>query len=232
MPLIRAILLAACAPRRSASCSACPACACKGLYLAVATLAAQFFSDWMFLRIKWFTIDSPSGSGVRQRPAGVRSSIESANSKYWFCLAILVVMALLAKNLVRSAIGRIVGWQSATWTSPRRYRHPPDVRQAERLRGELLHRRGGRRAVGLRLPRCVGACRLLGGPVLPLLFMVIIGGLGSISGAFFGAAFIVVLPIFLNQFLPAFASLFGITISTAGISHAELMIFGALIVCS
>jgi branched-chain amino acid transport system permease protein len=63
-----------------------------------------------------------------------------------------------------------------------------------------------------------------------LLFMVIIGGMGSIMGSFFGAAFIVVLPIFLNQFLPAVASLFGIDISTAGISHAELMIFGGLIV--
>ena len=38
-----------------------------------------------------------------------------------------------------------------------------------------------------------------------------------------------VLPIFLNQFLPP-GSLFGMEISTAGLSHAELMIFGALIV--
>jgi branched-chain amino acid transport system permease protein len=60
--------------------------------------------------------------------------------------------------------------------------------------------------------------------------MVIIGGMGSIMGSFFGAAFIVVLPIFLNQFLPVLAGLFGISISTAGISHAELMLFGALIV--
>ena len=63
-----------------------------------------------------------------------------------------------------------------------------------------------------------------------LLFMVIIGGLGSIMGSFFGAAFIVLLPIVLNQFLPALARLFGIDISTAGVSHLELMIFGALIV--
>jgi len=63
-----------------------------------------------------------------------------------------------------------------------------------------------------------------------LLFMVIIGGMGSIMGSFFGAAFIVVLPIALNQFLPLFLGLFGISISTAGISHAELMIFGGLIV--
>ncbi|MBX9936959.1 MAG: branched-chain amino acid ABC transporter permease, partial [Burkholderiaceae bacterium] len=63
-----------------------------------------------------------------------------------------------------------------------------------------------------------------------LLFMVIIGGLGSIMGSFFGAAFIVLLPIVLNQFLPALASLVGVEISTAGVSHAELMIFGGLIV--
>jgi len=63
-----------------------------------------------------------------------------------------------------------------------------------------------------------------------LLFMVIIGGLGSIMGSFFGAAFIVVLPIFLNQFLPALGSLFGLEISTATVLHVEYMIFGALIV--
>jgi len=63
-----------------------------------------------------------------------------------------------------------------------------------------------------------------------LLFMVIIGGMGSIMGSFFGAGFIVVLPIFLNQFLPFVGGLVGIEISTSGISHTELIIFGALIV--
>jgi branched-chain amino acid transport system permease protein len=63
-----------------------------------------------------------------------------------------------------------------------------------------------------------------------LLFMVIIGGLGSIMGSFFGAAFIVVLPIFLDQFLPWMGSLVGVTISTAGVSHTVAMVFGALIV--
>jgi branched-chain amino acid transport system permease protein len=63
-----------------------------------------------------------------------------------------------------------------------------------------------------------------------LLFMVIIGGLGSIMGSFFGAAFIVLLPIALNQLLPVLAGWVGLQISTAGISHAELMVFGALIV--
>ena len=62
------------------------------------------------------------------------------------------------------------------------------------------------------------------------MFMVIIGGLGSILGSVLGAAFIVLLPIFLNQALPPLGAPFGWKISTATVSHFESMIFGALIV--
>ena len=61
---------------------------------------------------------------------------------------------------------------------------------------------------------------------LNLLFMIIIGGMGSILGSYFGAAFIVVLPILLNQ-VPQWL---GIPMSTEMASHLEFMIFGALIV--
>ena len=57
-----------------------------------------------------------------------------------------------------------------------------------------------------------------------------LGGLGSIMGSFFGAFFIIILPIVLNQLLPVIAGWFGVEISTAGVSHAELIIFGGLIV--
>jgi branched-chain amino acid transport system permease protein len=63
-----------------------------------------------------------------------------------------------------------------------------------------------------------------------LMFMIIIGGLGSILGSVFGASFIVLMPIFLNQILPPLAAIVGLKISTATISHFEAMIFGALIV--
>ena len=59
-----------------------------------------------------------------------------------------------------------------------------------------------------------------------LLFMVIIGGLGSILGSFLGAAFITLLPLFLNQ-LPG---LLGLPLSTAVVSHVENMVFGVLII--
>ncbi|MFL5137340.1 MAG: branched-chain amino acid ABC transporter permease, partial [Microvirga sp.] len=83
-----------------------PSLRVKGLYLAVATLAAQFFADWMFLRIKWFTNDSASGSVSVSGLRALGLPIETPASKYLLCLAVLAVVGLLAKNLVRSAIGR------------------------------------------------------------------------------------------------------------------------------
>jgi branched-chain amino acid transport system permease protein len=207
-----------------------PSLRVKGLYLAVATLAAQFFSDWMFLRIKWFTNDAPSGSVSVSGLQVLGIEIESPVSKYLFCLSILVVLGLLAKNLVRSAIGR-------EWMAIR------DMDVAAAVIGiRPMYAKLTAFAVSSFI---VGVAGAMWGFVylgswepaafsvdlsFKLLFMVIIGGMGSIMGSFFGAAFIVVLPIFLNQFLPLFGALFGITISTSGISHAELIIFGALIV--
>ncbi|MBK6295035.1 MAG: branched-chain amino acid ABC transporter permease [Rhodoferax sp.] len=207
-----------------------PSLRVKGLYLAVATLAAQFFSDWMFLRIKWFTNDSPSGSVSVSGLQVFGLPIASPISKYLFCLTILVVIALAAKNLVRSAIGR-------EWMAIR------DMDVAAAVIGiRPMYAKLTAFAVSSFI---VGVAGALWGFVhlsawepaafsvdlsFKLLFMVIIGGMGSIMGSFFGAAFIVVLPIFLNQFLPLLGSAFGVEISTSGISHAELIIFGAMIV--
>ena len=83
-----------------------PSLRVKGLYLAVATLAAQFFADWMFLRIKWFTLDNSSGSVAVSNLQVFGLPLDSDVSKYLFCLSMLAVIALAAKNLVRGAIGR------------------------------------------------------------------------------------------------------------------------------
>ena len=230
MPLIPALLL-------GGLCATCfgilfglPSLRVKGLYLAVATLAAQFFSDWMFLRIKWLTNDSSSGSVSVNELQIFGLPIESALSKYWFCLGILVVMAVLAKNLVRGAIGR-------EWMAIR------DMDVAAAVIGiRPMYAKLSAFAVSSFIVGVAGAlwAFVYLGTWEPaafsvdisfrLLFMVIIGGLGSIMGSFFGAAFIVILPIVLNQGLPALGSLFGLEVSTATVSHAEFMIFGALIV--
>jgi branched-chain amino acid transport system permease protein len=230
MPLVPALLLGGLCATAFGILFGLPSLRVRGLYLAVATLAAQFFADWMFLRIKWFTMDTPSGSVSVSNLQVFGLPIESATAKYLFCLAILAVIALGAKNLVRSAIGR-------EWMAIR------DMDVAAAVIGiRPMYAKLSAFAVSSFIIGVAGAlwAFVYLGAWEPaafsvdmsfrLLFMVIIGGLGAIMGSFFGAFFIVVLPIFLNQFLPSAASLVGITISTAGVSHAELMIFGALIV--
>ena len=83
-----------------------PSLRIKGLYLAVATLAAQFFVDWLFARVKWFTNYSHSGS-VSTAPVELFGwRIDTPAEKYLFLLGVLVVFTVLAKNLVRGHIGR------------------------------------------------------------------------------------------------------------------------------
>lgn len=230
MPLIPALILGGLCATAFGILFGLPSLRVKGLYLAVATLAAQFFSDWMFLRIKWFTLDTPSGSVAVSNLQVFGLPIESTISRYLLCLTVLVVMAVLAKNLVRGAIGR-------EWMAIR------DMDVAAAVIGiRPIYAKLSAFAVssfiigvagGLWAFVYLGAWEPAAFSVdmsFRLLFMVIIGGMGSIMGSFFGAAFIVVLPIALNQFLPVLAGLFGIEVSTAGISHAELMIFGGLIV--
>ena len=230
MPLIPAILLGGLCATLFGVLFGLPSLRVKGLYLAVATLAAQFFSDWAFLRIKWLVNDSPSGSVYVNALQVFGLPIESATSKYWFCLVILGVTALLAKNLVRSAIGR-------EWMAIRDMDVAAAVIGIRPMYAKLtafavssfiIGVAGGLWAfvhLGAWEPAAFGVERSF-----QLLFMIIIGGLGSIVGAFFGAAFIVLLPIFLNQSLPVLGALVGVSISTTGVAHAEAMVFGALIV--
>ncbi|MBU0750537.1 MAG: branched-chain amino acid ABC transporter permease [Gammaproteobacteria bacterium] len=230
MPLLGALLLGGATAAVAGIVFGVPSLRVRGLYLAVATLAAQFFFDWAFLRIKWFTLDSSSGSVSVSNLEMFGWTINSPVEKYLFCLGLLAVFALLAKNLVRGAIGR-------QWMAIR----DMDV-AAEVIGIRPMYAKLSAFAVSSFI---VGVAGALWGFVhlgswepaafsvdrsFQLLFMVIIGGMGSIMGSFFGAAFIVVLPIFLNQALPWLGNLVGVSISTVGVSHSEFIIFGALIV--
>lgn len=207
-----------------------PSLRVKGLYLAITTLAAQFFCDWAFLRVKWFTNDSASGTVSVAKLQAFGLPIDSPLQKYLFCLIFLVVFGLLAKNLVRSAIGR-------EWMAIR------DMDVAASVIGiRPMYAKLTAFAVSSFI---VGVAGALWGFVhlgswepaafsvdrsFQLLFMVILGGMGSIMGSFFGAGFIVILPIAINQFLPWLGGLFGVDVSTAVLTHAEQIIFGSLIV--
>ena len=80
---------AGCAPPRPASLFGLPSLRIKGYYLAVATLAAQFFFDWLFIRIPWFTGYAPSGSVSAPPLALFGLKFDSPAGSYLFCLALL-----------------------------------------------------------------------------------------------------------------------------------------------
>ena len=230
MPLLIALILGGVCAMFFGILFGLPSLRVKGLYLAVATLAAQFFADWMFLRIQWFTNNSPSGSVSVANLQIFGFSLESPLAKYLFCLSLLAVIALLAKNLVRGAVGR-------EWMAIRDMDVAAAVIGIRPMYAKLTAFAVSSFIVGI--AGALWAFIYLGAwepaafsvdQSFRLLFMVIIGGMGSIMGSFFGAAFIVLLPIFLSQFLPVLAGFVGIDISTAGVAHAELMVFGGLIV--
>lgn len=106
MPLIVAMLLGGLTATVVGVLFGIPSLRIKGLYLAVATLAAQFFTDWAFLRVSWFTNNSTSGSVSVAGLNVFGVPIESPVAKYLFCLTVVCVFALAAKNLTRSATGR------------------------------------------------------------------------------------------------------------------------------
>jgi branched-chain amino acid transport system permease protein len=203
-----------------------PSLRIRGLYLAVATLAAQFFMDWTFARVKWFTNYAPSGSVSTATIDVFGWSVNTPLRKYLFLLAVVAVFALVAKNLVRGHMGR-------AWMAMRDMDVAAEVIGIRPVYAKLT-------AFGVS-SFYVGVAGALWGFVylgsweplafdinmsLNLLFMIIIGGMGSILGSFFGAFFIVALPILLNQ-APAWM---GVQMSTAMVANLEAMIFGSLIV--
>ncbi len=202
-----------------------PSLRIKGLYLAVATLAAQFFFDWVFLRVKWFTNYAPSGSVSAPDLVFFGWTVDSPVERYLLCLVFVTVFALIAKNLVRGSIGR-------QWMAIRDMDIAAELMGIRPFFAKLSAFAVSSFIVGIAGALWafvyLGAWEPLAFSIdrsLQLLFMVIIGGLGSILGSFLGAAFILIVPITLNL-IP---SELGVPLSTETIAHLEFIIFGSLI---
>jgi branched-chain amino acid transport system permease protein len=208
-----------------------PSLRIKGFYLAVATLAAQFFLVWMFNKFNWWT--NYSASGVISAPPRavfgdvfVTGSSAGPVAKYLFLLAIVVILALVAKNLVRSRIGR-------SWMAIRDMDIAAEIIGIRPMVAKLSAFAISSFYIGISgalwafiYTSSVEALAFEINRSFQILFMIIIGGLGSILGSFLGAAFITLLPIFLNNA----PGLLGLQISVETVSEIEFMVFGALIV--
>jgi branched-chain amino acid transport system permease protein len=207
-----------------------PSLRIKGFYLAVATLAAQFFLVWLFNKVAWFvnyassgTITAPDRTIFRVTVTGPNAT---ASARYLTALALVVVGALVAKNLVRGRVGR-------SWMAIRDRDIAAEIIGVRPLRTKLL-------AFGISSFYCgvagaelvflyLGSAETLAFDIslsFLILFMVIIGGLGSVLGSFLGAAFIVLVPIFLTNA----PHLVGLQLPVALQKQMELMVFGGLII--
>jgi branched-chain amino acid transport system permease protein len=207
-----------------------PSLRIKGFYLAVATLAAQFFLQWCFIRVPW--LYNYSVSGAIEVPLRSLFGIPIAGptatpvTRYLVVLSIVVVMTWFASNLVHGRIGRM-------WMAVRDMDLAAELIGIRLLRAKLLAF-----AVSSFYCGVAGAMMVFlwyGGAEADVfaidqsflvLFMVIIGGLGTLIGSFFGAALIYILPIALREIPEAF----GFPLHPATVEHLQFMIVGILII--
>lgn len=171
-----------------------PSLRIKGFYLAVATLAAQFFLLWMFNKFGWFVNYSPSGSiaipPMKVFGVIVTSAKADPVARYYFALGFVVILALLAKNITRGPTGR-------SWMAIRDMDIAAEIIGIRPLATKLMAFAVSSFYVGV--AGSLFFCAWLGTAEteafdinlsFEVLFMVIIGGLGSIAGSFMGAAFV------------------------------------------
>ena len=211
-----------------------PSLRIKGFYLAVATLAAQFFLQWCFIRVPWLV--NYNASGALEAPLRTLFGIPiigataTPQTRYLVVLTLVIALTWLASNLVHGRIGRM-------WMAVRDMDIAAELIGIRLLRTKLL-------AFAVSSYYCGVAGALLvflwyGGAEYDvfdinqsfiILFMVIIGGLGSLIGSFFGAALIFIMPIMLGIMVPAVLSPFGLRIGADVIEHLRFMLVGLLII--
>ncbi|MGR3637873.1 MAG: branched-chain amino acid ABC transporter permease [Shimia sp.] len=207
-----------------------PSLRIKGFYLAVATLAAQFFLVWLFNRVPWFYNYSASGQINAPERTVFGFPVTGPNTEAWaaylFCLVFLVLSALIARNLTRGMAGR-------KWMAIRDMDIAAEIIGVNPMKAKISAFAVSGFFIGISgalfFALYLGAVEV--GEVFGInksflvLFMIIIGGLGSIFGSFAGAAFLVLLPVVLK--------VVGVDMlgwPTDIVAHLQLVIVGGLIV--
>jgi len=228
MPFLGALVL-------SGSIAAClgiifglPSLRIRGIYLMVATLASQFFIVWVIDKFGWFKNYDVSGSTTFQKININGVPFTSGYMMYLLVAAIVVIITLLAINMARGSTGR--NWMAV--------RDMPIA--AESMGVSLLKTKLQAFAINAFLCGIAGALYAYTylktiepfaafniSLSFKIMFMAIIGGLGTISGAFIGAAFILLFPVVLNALGN---NVFHGMIDATIISSIEQIVFGGLII--
>jgi len=208
-----------------------PSLRIKGFYLAVATLASQFFFEWLFQAVGWFT-NFTSSRTIALGPktvfgldiAGPNTAPET---KYYIALTFLVVFALAVKNLVRGRIGR-------QWMAIRDFDIAAEIIGIRPMRTKLMAFAASSYIIGVAgslyafiiLENAETEAFFLLQVSFPVLFMIIVGGLGSVLGSILGAAFVTIVPVLVKNT----PDMIGIDIPSYVAEHIQFMVYGGSIV--
>lgn len=227
VPLLGAFALGGLAAALVGVLSGLPSLRIKGFYLVVTTLATQFFVEWVFTRFRWFSNDNASGL-VSVPPLVVfGQDASSPLGRYLLTLTVVVALTALALNIPKSELGR-------RWMAVRDMDTAAAVIGIPVLRTKLL-------AFAISSFYCGVAGALWGFTYLgtfdprawelsrsfQILFIIIIGGLGSLVGSFLGSAFMLLVPIAMSH---AGAALLGGSVDQGAIENYKKILFGLLIV--
>ncbi len=207
-----------------------PSLRIKGFYLAVATLASQFFLVWLFNKVPWFYNYSASGQITAPERTVFGIAVTGASSQPWatylFCLTIVVLFAFVARNLTRGRIGR-------SWMAIRDMDIAAEIIGISPLNAKLSAFAVSSFYIGVAGAMFFSVYLGAAEPTeafgieksFLVLFMIIIGGLGSIFGSFIGAAFLVLMPVLLKNIMVG-----GLGWPTDIVQHIIFMLVGGLIV--
>ena len=204
-----------------------PSLKVRGIYLMVATLASQFFIVWMIDKFGWFKNYDSSGIITAQDIVILGVPFTTPLAMYLIIVFVVTVLTLLAMNMARGSTGR-------NWMAVR----DMDI-AAESMGVSLLRTKVQAFAISAFYCGVAGALFAFTylkslEPVafdiklsFKILFMCILGGLGTINGAFIGAAFILLFPVLLNS---VGNNVFHGAIDATIISSIEQVIFGLLMI--
>jgi branched-chain amino acid transport system permease protein len=204
-----------------------PSLRIKGFYLIVSTLAAQFFVEWALTKFGWFSNHNASGVITAPPLVILGHDFSSPRGRYLLTLAVVVALTVGARNLVRGDRGR-------NWMAVRDMDTAAAVVGIPILKTKLLAFATSSFYCGV--AGALWAFAYLG-TVEPhgfdlnrsfqVLFIIIIGGLGSMAGPFLGAAFIVLLPILMNNVATTF---FAGVLDPGHVENIQKLVFGGLII--
>ncbi|MBZ9716452.1 branched-chain amino acid ABC transporter permease [Mesorhizobium sp. AD1-1] len=227
LPLIGSIFLAGIVAAAIGIVFGLPSLRLKGFYLAVSTLAAQFFVQWGLTKFSWFSNNSASGVIDAPRLSISGFALDGAIGRYLFALTIVTVLTFLAHRLVSSQTGRNFIAIRDNETAARIIGIPV-------LKTKLLAFAISSFIIGVAGVIWAFAYLRTVEPdgfdldrSFQVLFIIIIGGLASIRGAFFGAALIVVFPLALSR-LGGF--LLGDLFDSGVLDMSQRIVLGALII--